>query len=323
MPECFTIMSNEIDGRIDPFYYRPYFKEQIKHLSKTKFTIAKLKDICTKITDGTHFTPRYVKEGVPFISVKDVRENKISFDNIKYISKDEHKKLIKRCKPESGDILLTKVGTVGIATVIPQNAPEFSIFVSVALLKIDKTKANPYYVSTYLNSKYTKVQIERVLKGIGVPDFHLENIAEIKIPLPPLSIQNKIVQLMDNAYQIKKQKETEAQQLLDSINDYVLSELGIKLPELKDQMTFVVYANDVKGKRIDAYYYQPKFEEVEKAIEEGKFEVKSLKEITKLLINGLDFREFVDEGVMYLRVSNIRPNRFNLSDVVFIPNMNI
>lgn len=286
MTECFTIYADEIENRFNPYYYKPYFKDCVKELSRSKFRIVELKKICKKITDGTHFTPKYIPDGVPFLSVKDIRENKISFENTKFISTEEHQNLIKRCKPEAEDILLTKVGTIGLAAVIPKDSPEFSIFVSVALLKIDKDKANPYYISVYLNSKFAKFQIDRILKGISVPDLHLENIAQIKIILPPLEIQNKIAELMNRKYEQKSKKENDARCLIDEINDYVIGELGIKLPELKDKMAYVISFDEQQNKRIDPYYYQPKFDEVEKAIKRGKYEIKELKEIVNKIESG-------------------------------------
>ncbi len=95
----------------------------------------KLQDICRDISDGTHFTPQYIKSGVPFLSVKDVKANGIFFDSCRYISQEEHEQLCRRCKPERGDVLYTKVGTTGIAKAIDIDT-EFSIFVSVALLKL-------------------------------------------------------------------------------------------------------------------------------------------------------------------------------------------
>ena len=321
--ECFSVLADEIEGRIDPFYYKPYFKECVKELSKTKFRIVELKDICKKITDGTHFTPKYLPAGVPFLSVKDIRENKISFINTKFISAEQHQDLIKRCKPEPEDILLTKVGTVGLAAVIPKDSPEFSIFVSVALLKIDKNKANPYYISVYLNSKFTKFQIDRVLKGIGVPDLHLENIAQIKIILPPLEIQNEIVKLMNKVYEIKTQKENDAQLLIDSINDYILDELEIKIPELRNKMVYVVNFVEQQNKRIDPYYYQPKFEEVEKAIKRGKYEIKKLKEIADKIESGQRPKGSVrqiSEGVPSLGGEHVlNDGTIAITDLKFIP----
>ncbi len=303
--ECFVVLSDEIEGRLDSYYYKPIFKDELRILSKSEFRIAKLKEICLQISDGTHFTPKYLIKGIPFLSVKDVRENEISFDDTKFISEEEHNSLIKRCKPEPADILLTKVGTVGLAAVIPENMPDFSIFVSVALLKIDKFKANPYYVAAYLNSKYTHIQIDRFLKGIGVPDLHLENIAEIKIPIPPISLQNNIAEKIQSAYEKKKQKESEAQRLLDSIDSYVLDELGIKLPEIKIKKCFLVWNNEVV-KRLDPLYYS---KDVFSFLKEFSYDVKPLEGITYYLKTGFaagnSQQEAVNEGIIQIRPTNI------------------
>ena len=105
--------------------------------------------------------------------------------------------------------------------------------------------------------------------------------------------------------------------LLYSLNDYILDELGIKLPELKDKMVYVVNSNEVNNNRCDAYYYQPKFEEVEKAIKKGKYEVKKLKEfITKIHYGASVKNEYIDEGIPLLRIVNIKENKVVLRDVV-------
>ena len=111
---------------------------------------------------------------------------------------------------------------------------------------------------------------------------------------------------MDSAYSSKKSKQSEAQKLLDSINDYVLDELGIKLPELKDKMVYVVSSEEVENNRVDSYYYQPKFEEIEKAVKKGKFEVK---EIGKSIIvsNKLENIENYDY-INYVDLSSINKN---------------
>lgn len=93
---------------------------------------ATLDQIMKKIVDGTHHTPTYIENGVPFLSVKDIRDENIYFDNCKYISPSEHEVLCQRCKPEPGDILVTKSGTIGRCAVIETNR-SFSLFVSVAL----------------------------------------------------------------------------------------------------------------------------------------------------------------------------------------------
>ena len=82
----------------------------------------KLNEISSKITDGTHFTPTYVQKGIHFISVKDIHNGKINFEDTKYISVDEHRELIKRCNPEEGDLLITKSGTIGRMAIVPKKS---------------------------------------------------------------------------------------------------------------------------------------------------------------------------------------------------------
>lgn len=120
-----------------------------------------LEDFCYKITDGTHHTPEYTSKGISFISVKDIYNNNVNFSNCKYISKEEHEELIKRCNPEKDDLLVTKSGTIGRMAIVPEK-PEFSLFVSVALVKNKKhlitTKFLKFCYYNYFNS------INKILK---------------------------------------------------------------------------------------------------------------------------------------------------------------
>lgn len=87
--------------------------------------------------------------------------------------------------------------------------------------------------------------------------INAKQLEKLQIPLPPLETQQQIIDIMDTAYRVKKQKETEGQRLLDSIDDYVLSELGIELPEFEHKMCFSVRASEVEGKRSDPSCFHP------------------------------------------------------------------
>src|SRR5713101_2580154 len=91
------------------------------------WTYATLDQLTSKIVDGTHFTPTYVPNGVPFLSVKDVHDDSVSFEDCKFIPRKEHELLSKRCNPEKGDLLVTKSGTIGRSAVIEVDT-EFSLF---------------------------------------------------------------------------------------------------------------------------------------------------------------------------------------------------
>ena len=79
------------------------------------------------IRDGTHDTPKYVKaNGIPLITSKNLKDNKIDFEKISYISKEDHIEISKRSKVEEGDVLFAMIGTIGNPAVIKENA-NFSI----------------------------------------------------------------------------------------------------------------------------------------------------------------------------------------------------
>ena len=147
----------------------------------------KLRDVCRIITDGTHITPKYLNQGYPFVSVKDVRSKKIDFNNVKYISRDEHLFITKRCRPEKGDILYTKVGaTFGNAGPVDPRRTEFSIFVSLALLKPKFDIIEPHFLHYMMNTDFVKSQARQRIKGIAVPDLHLIEIKDFDIYLPEM-----------------------------------------------------------------------------------------------------------------------------------------
>ncbi|HDI3349669.1 TPA: restriction endonuclease subunit S, partial [Vibrio cholerae] len=78
----------------------------------------RVNELSKQVTDGVHHTPKYIDEGVPFISVKDLDGKTVSFDDCKYISHEQHIEINQRCNPEFGDILLCRIGTLGRATVV-------------------------------------------------------------------------------------------------------------------------------------------------------------------------------------------------------------
>jgi len=323
--ECFSILANGIEGRIDPHFYRPEFVEFYEQLEQTKFDLKTIGEITEKVTSGAtplskgdSYTPK--DDGIPFIRSGDINEDKnIYFDEVLHIKKNIHNKKLKNSKLKKGDVLIAIVGaTIGQVSIYDYDK-EANINQAIALVRL-KEEVNPGYVKAFMISTLGQKQLNRIKRPVARANINLNEIRDIKIILPSLEIQNKIVSIMEHAYKEQKNKGEEISEFLDSINDYVLDELGIKLPELKDKMTYTVYADKVKENRINAYYYQPKFEEIEEAVKKGKFEVKSLKHfITKIHYGASVKNEYVDEGIPLLRILNLKPNKFDLRNVVKLP----
>jgi len=153
----------------------------------------RLIDVCAKITDGTHQTPTYFNDGVIFLSSGNVTSGKIDWDKIKYIDEKQHLEMHKRVAPRIGDILLAKNGTTGVAAIVDKDVV-FDIYVSLALIRV-LDEVIPSFMLYFINSPFAKKQFNKRLKGMGVPNLHLEEIREVVIPFPKsLKTQKTIVQ---------------------------------------------------------------------------------------------------------------------------------
>ena len=159
----------------------------------------KLSEVCEKITDGTHQTPTYFDDGVLFLSSRNVTSGTIDWENVKYIDDKQHGEMQRRVSPRLNDILLAKNGTTGVAAMVDRDVP-FDIYVSLALLR-PLAAVRPTFLLHFINSPLAKQQFTKRLKGIGVPNLHLEEIREVEIPVPPLAEQQRIVGLLDVAFE--------------------------------------------------------------------------------------------------------------------------
>lgn len=184
---------------------------------KQGWEIKKLKEVCAKITDGTHQTPKYFNEGYIFLSSKNVTSGKIDWENVKYIDEKQHIEMYKRVAPKVGDILLAKNGTTGVAAMVDRDVV-FDIYVSLAHLSpLKNISAN--YLLHFINSPLAKNQFNKRLKGAGVPNLHLEEIREVEIPLPPLIEQHRIVSILDEAFAAIAKAKANAEQNLKNAKE--------------------------------------------------------------------------------------------------------
>lgn len=159
-----------------------------------------LNDVCQLITDGTHQTPKYFDTGVPFLSATSVTEEfgDLDFSNVMYISNEEHIELKKRVLPQENDLLLSKNGTIGKCKIVPKLDFEFSIYVSLALLRPKVDLIEPKYLLYALRSPVLQSQfLQRTKKDGGVGNLHLVEIRQIKVPLPTLEKQREIIQTIN------------------------------------------------------------------------------------------------------------------------------
>ena len=197
------------------------------------------------LTDGTHSTPHYTESGIPFLSVKDMSSGILRFNNTKYISENEHIELSKRCHPQKGDLLLSKVGTTGIPLII-ETEKEFSIFVSLALIKFTSIPIDKRFLIHLINSPLVQEQVQENTRGVGNKNWVLTAIANTLILLPPLNEQLRISDKIDELSPIIS-KYAMSQQRLENLNaningllrKSILQEAiqGKLIPQIKEEGT--------------------------------------------------------------------------------------
>lgn len=183
--------------------------------------IDNLENLTLKITDGAHHRPTYLEEGIPFLRVTDIQTREIHWNETKKISVEEHNALIKRCHPEKGDILLSKNGTIGLTKLIDWEN-EFSIFVSLCLIKVHKSnsKVLPEFLIPFFESSVCQRQFKDSSKQGTVTNLHLVEIRKLLIPLPSIEEQRKIADIslsIDNqieAYEKEKEKQKQLKKVL-------------------------------------------------------------------------------------------------------------
>ncbi|RHA51470.1 restriction endonuclease subunit S [Lachnospira eligens] len=162
---------------------------------------SRLQTICYPITDGTHKTPTYSDSGYIFLSAKNITTGKINWNDIMYIPKSLHDELYSRVSPKMNDILLAKNGTTGVAAIVDREC-EFDIYVTLALLRVINNNISSQYLLKIIASNTIQDYFKSSLKGIGVPNLHLEHIRTTLIPIPPINEQNKIVEKIYQYYSL-------------------------------------------------------------------------------------------------------------------------
>jgi type I restriction enzyme S subunit len=175
-------------------------KNMASHNLPPNWSWVKLGDVCEKITDGSHYSPKAIAKGFPYVTVKDLENDRINFESCKSITKKDYIKLVENdCKPRKNDVLFSKDGTVGKVCLIDYEK-EFVVLSSLAILRPNTKTIFPNYLfhilksSTFLNQALSKK------KGVAIRRIILRDLKELTISLPPLPVQKEIVEKIDELF---------------------------------------------------------------------------------------------------------------------------
>lgn len=171
-----------------------------------------------EIRDGTHQTPDYVDYGIPFYSVENVTRN--DFDNTKYITHEEHSFLTKNYKIEKGDILMTRIGSIGDCKYVDWEV-NASFYVSLALLKIKK-EYSAKFLCHYSNTAFFKAELKINSLHSAIPmKINLGQISNIRLKMPPTYAEQTAIA------QILSDMDTEIEHLEQKLDKYKMIKQGM------------------------------------------------------------------------------------------------
>lgn len=278
--KIFIVNKSEIEGRLEPDFYKPSIaslEKQIRSLS-TKRLRSYAQSFAGGATPSKRNSEKYYSDsdiGIPFLRVQNLQTTgELLLDGCIYINEDTHNGLLKRSQVSEGDLLvkITGVGRMAIASVAPKdfvgNTNQHMVVIKTGNPSVSK------YLAHYLNLDIIEQIASRYSTGGTRPALDYPSLKNIPI------IEGLDFSIIDNAIKDKKAKETEAQQLLDSIDDYLLKELGIIVPtkytsSIKNRI-FVINLSTIERDRLDGNYFAKKYRILLDSIEEGAYPLHSL-----------------------------------------------
>lgn len=271
----------------------PVLDEEMPFDIPQNWSWCRLEDIVWHLSDGTHKTPKYTESGIPFISVKNMSSGKLSFENTKFVSKKESDELNQRCNPEKGDLLLSKVGTTGIPVIVDVDV-QFSLFVSLALIKFFPNLIDSSFFVYLIKSPLVQTQVKEHTRGVGNKNWVLNDISKTVLAIPPLAEQKRIVAKLEQVLPLADEYGA-AQEQLDKLNK-----------ELPEALKKSILQQAIQGKLVPQ---NPKDESAQKLLEritvargEG-----SLPKSTKSKKSAPTSRIYCENGTWYEQIGNATP----------------
>ena len=255
--KIFIVQKSEIEGRLEPNFYKPTIaslEKKIRSLS-TKRLRSYAQSFAGGATPSKREYEKYYSEsetGIPFLRVQNLQTTgELLLDGCIYINEDTHNGLLKRSQVSEGDLLvkITGVGRMAIASVAPKdfvgNTNQHMVVIKTGDSSISK------YLAHYLNLDIIEQIASRHSTGGTRPALDYPSLKNIPI------IEGLDFSIIDNAIKAKKAKEVEAQQLLDSIDGYLLKELGITIPNVDNELNNRIFFSSfskIEGNRLDPIY---------------------------------------------------------------------
>ena len=314
-----VINSDELEGatRLEAEYYQPAYLSLMKSLKR--ISTIQLNTIAF-VTDGIHASIDYDDSSPIYcLSAQSIKDGLFDLSAKTMIAVSQHNKNL-RTGIQCGDVIISSMGTIGFSAVayreiLPANAVRQVLIVRVNELE-KRDSDYPYFISAFLNSKYGMFQSIREATGNVQQHLFIDKVINFKIP------QLSNIEYIGGIYKKAEIKFIESNNLYSQAETLLLEELGIKDIDLSHEPCYEVNSGDtITARRIDAEYYQPKYERV--------IEVVRKRQQMPTIADVFDFirGEFIDTKYYtenktsrsYIRIKELSNNStINADEVVYI-----
>lgn len=308
------MLSTEVEfskliDRIDANFYTMQIKT-VEELETSRIPEkSSMEQLCTFPRTKTPGRYDYTQKGIPVIKLKNITDYFIDLNDTSFIPEHLYSNYI---QPKEGDILITATGegTIGRVAIFKNNI-KCIVTAEVMIVHVKKGKINPYFLFSYLRSKYGKPLIIRFVRGsTGQTHLYSKDVRFISVPIPPKSFQDKIEKVVKEAHEKKNiadQKYGQARYLLEK-------ELGLGELKLRKEKTFEAKFFNVKQTmRFDSEYYKPKYEEIVEFLKD--YGARKLKEVVKISNRKIDPTTVPAKKFKYVELANINPSTGEIENV--------
>lgn len=285
------------DHRIDAEYFGKNILDTLEKLSD--FGTLKIGDIAN-VTDGIHDSIDYDENSpINLISATSPKENVFDLSRGAFISEKAHKQNL-RTALRKNDVIISTVGTIGNCAVVDDSILPANSDRHVGIIRI-KNDYSPYVLSTFLLSKYGKIQTSREATGNVQLNLFIYKLKELEIPQFFPDFQSKIEQTVKSAHA----KLAESKSLYSEAEDILLSELGLKNWHPRNTNVNVKKLKEsfLQTGRLDSEYYLPRYEDYAHLIEHYRGGYGQFSNVC--MINEANYVPAANEKYTYIELGNI------------------
>jgi restriction endonuclease S subunit len=302
-----TVWNDKLEDRFDVEYYQPEYYHLLNQLT-SKNKIIKLAEL-GHIYDGPFGSnlknEEYEDNGIPLLRVQNVKNGKLYLENNStvFISEEKHNEL-KRSEVLPGDVVITKTGWLGNSAVIPASVPKANIRADLAGVRLTNKQILPEFLALFIDSNIGKKLMTRLNSGSTRGRVVVSNIKKLQIPLLPIEKQKEIIAKAQDVFIENSKNKQQAHELQNSIDNYILDELGISINKTDNSTTFTVWSDEIEG-RLDISYYRPPFKQ-NIYIKTGN----KLNELADIVCgpfgSAIKVSDYKEKGIPLIRIANIK-----------------